>query len=411
MYPILIVLATPLFFLYKLYHVLLRKADGLFLLQFMGLFIPHQQKTVYWFHCASIGEIRSIEMLIHNLPKDEPVFITTTTFAGKTYLVDHMAQLEHIQYSYLPIDLKPAIRQLLKKIQPKIFIVVETELWPNLFRTVHQSGLPLMLINARISKRTKNAPEWLKKEYQTILQLPKRILAKNPQEKTNFIECGAPEQNIQVVGSLKYASFQHLTRENGFSDHPFIKNNDTVLLASSHEDEEFKVAQLLLELNRPERLLIVPRHPKRGRKILNALLSLTPKVALHSETPTLDPDTKIYIIDTVGALHALYAHVTIVIMGGSFVDKGGHNLLEAVAVGATVLTGPYMDDFLQETEHLLTSDAIVQCDDYQALSRDLAHLLNHQADAKKLADNARAFTQKHSTIVEHYIDAISQCIS
>jgi len=401
-YQILIRLLSPLILLLIAIDSVKKKAGLAFFLQRLGLDypqLPMVSKRI-WFHCASVGEVKAAEPLIKALESHYHILVTTNTPTGQQ-LVQALFQ-DKVQHCYLPLDWPFAIRHFLTSCQPTDCWILETEIWPNLYRICAQQNIDLKIVNARLSHKTLNAPNWLKKSYQQSLQCVNQILARSQAEADRFIALGALPNQVQVLGNLKYAQAASVPS----SVNPIQR--DYVLLASSHEDEEVKIAELWNNLKRPELLVIVPRHPKRSETIQKQLNPMFSHLAVASKHQAVTGDTDLFLDDRLGKLMPLFEHAKLVIMGGSFVSKGGHNILEPAAYSKAIITGFDMSDFEEETALLLSHNALLQCQNYSDLDKHLQDLLANKNQRQKLGENAQKAVRIQSNILQTYLDKLLQ---
>lgn len=396
-YQLLIRLLAPLIVALILWDAYKRKGGWLFIRQRLGFSYPKTTRPgAIWIHCASVGEVNSIEYLVKSRPH-QAWLITVNTPTG--YQTATRLALSKDIY-YLPLDWPFAIKRFLRKAQPSQLWVVETELWPNLYQQVFQNQIPISMINARLAKSIDKIPGWLNIEYQKCLQRVDKVLARSKAEAQRFISLGADPARVQVLGNLKQSGLKQLP------DYPRQVTPEYVLLSSSHEDEELQIAKIWQQLNRPECLVIVPRHPKRGVKIQRQLQQHG--ITAHSFEQT-EPDntTKVWIKNTLGELMPLFAHAKLVIMGGSFVEKGGHNFLEPAALGRAIITGWDNRDFEDELAWFQSKGAIIVCDDYQKLQQRLNQILTNGALLNELGRNAYQVVQSQPDILTAYQQALN----
>ncbi|GKT11544.1 MAG: 3-deoxy-D-manno-octulosonic-acid transferase [Thiomicrorhabdus sp.] len=399
-YQLLIRLLSPLIWLLILIDSFKKQGGRVFFLQRLGLEypkLPTVSKRI-WFHCASVGEVKAAEPLIRALEAEYHILITTNTPTGKQ-LVDNLFG-DSVQHSYLPLDWPFAIRHFLDSCCPTDCWILETEIWPNLYRLCHQRNIDLRILNARLSRKTLKAPNWLKQSYQQSLQKVNQILARSQDEAGRFIILGAKPENVHVLGNLKYAQLDQVPHN------PNPIGRDYILLASSHEDEELQMSKLWLALNRPELLVIVPRHPKRSEMIQKQLITLDASLSVASKGQQPTEHNSIHLDDRLGKLMPLFEHAKLVIMGGSFVAKGGHNALEPAAYQRAIITGPDVSDFETETALLLQSSGIIQCQSYEALSQNILQLINDSELRATLGKNALVAIQSQADTLQNYLDAL-----
>jgi 3-deoxy-D-manno-octulosonic-acid transferase len=399
-YQLLIRVLSPLIWLLILGETIQRQAGKRFFLQRLGLAyptLPNASKRL-WFHCASVGEIKAAEPLIRALQKHQEILITTNTPTGKQFAESLFS--DSVEQRYLPLDWPYAINRFLAACKPTQLYVLETEIWPNLYRICHQQGIELCILNARMSRKTLSAPKWLKDAYRQSLAHVTQILARSPIEADRFVIMGAPISKVITAGNLKYAQVTEVTH------HKNPIGREYVLLASSHADEELAISQLWLQQRRPELLVIVPRHPKRSETIQKQLLPLckTLKVASKGDQPT--SETQLFLDDRLGKLLPLYEHANLVIMGGSFAPKGGHNVIEPAIYQRPIITGPDMRDFEDETALLKTYQGITQCQDYGQLESVIAELIDNPKQRLILGEGANKAVQSQTAILKIYLEHI-----
>ncbi len=396
-YQVLIRLFSPIIGLFIIVDSLKRQGGKQFIQQRLGFAYPKlpQVSKRIWIHCASVGELKAAEPLIHALESQYHILITTNTPTG--YQLIQKQYQHNVDTCYLPLDWPFAIRHFLKHCQPTEAWIIETEIWPNLYLLCAKHKIPLSILNARLSHKTLNAPRWLKKSYYTSLQSVQHIFTRSQTDAQYFKQLGAPSHTVCTLGNLKFAQLH--TRPHAPNPMP----KDYILLASSHADEEYQISQIWKQLNRPELLVIVPRHPHRSSKIQTQITPLFPtlKVASLGETPL--HNTQLFLDDRLGVLMPLFEHAKLVIMGGSFVPKGGHNILEPAAYQKPIITGHDIHDFSEEFQLLERYQGILQCPNYQALEKILPPLLDNQEQRHTLGRNALRALQSQQHILKNYL--------
>lgn len=397
-YQLLIRLLSPLIVVITVIDALKRKGGIRFFKQRFGFDYPNLAKHPIWIHCASVGEVKAVEVLVQNLYKNFDIIISTSTPTG-AFLVESLFSTQ-VKHAFLPLDYPIAINRFLKAIKPRALWVVETEIWPNLYRITARKGVRITLINARLSKKTLTSPAWLKQEYKTALSHVAQLLAKSEDDASRFRQLGALDHSIQVLGNLKYAGLTTLP------DYPNSCPREFVLLASSHDDEEKQITQIWQKLKRPELLVIVPRHPQRSKQIQQQLEFMQPHLAVFSKNEPIQADTQVYLNDQIGVLMPLFAHAKLVIMGGAFVPKGGHNVMEPAALKRAIITGPDMSDFIYETEQLHQQSAIIQLQNYEELTKVLSQLLQNKSERSRMGNAAYQVIKKQECVLEAYEKAL-----
>ncbi|BBN60660.1 3-deoxy-D-manno-octulosonic acid transferase [Hydrogenovibrio marinus] len=404
-YQLLIRLLSPLALFLIISDAIKKHGGWIFFLQRLGFGYkkPEHRSSSIWIHCASVGEVKAAEPLIRSLQPEAEILLTTNTPTG--YALIQTLFKQNVSYAYCPLDYPYAIRRFLRTYAPEKLWVIETEIWPNLYRLAHKNGIEISILNARLSKKTLNSPEWLKQSYEKTLSLVTHLLVRNDQEAKHFQQLHAPEKAIRVVGNLKFAAIAKTVKTECPVDRPYV------LLASSHDNEEAEITQRWLALQRPELLVIVPRHPKRAIQIVNSLPLNRNQISVHSLGENIHATTLVYIDDRIGALTPFYCHAKLVVMGGAFVPKGGHNVLEPAACGVPILTGPDMSDFEAESELLRKHNALLQCPDYDALFSEINRIIDADNERKKMGDAAKQALQDQTHVLEDYLQILAPKLS
>ncbi|MEA3404831.1 MAG: glycosyltransferase N-terminal domain-containing protein [Pseudomonadota bacterium] len=399
-YQVLIRLLSPLVIIFTLLDGIKRQAERSFLFKRFGFFLPKfkDSNNRIWIHCASVGEVKAVEPLIKAIKSQYDVLVTTNTATGKQ-LLESLFQQE-IQHAYCPLDYPFAINAFLKRTKPKQLWVVETEIWPNLYRLANKQSIPIHIINGRLSPKTLQAPAWLQQSYLKSLHYVKQVLARSQSDAERFIQLGAFTDKVSVMGNLKFAQLQQI------KSNPNPINREYVLVASTHSNEELQIAQAWLELNRPELLVIVPRHPNRSASIQASLKNITGQFKVASLKEHATEKTSIYLDDRLGQLIPLFEHAKLVIMGGSFVEVGGHNILEPALFKRPIITGPYMANFSDELELLTAYQGIVQVANLAELKTQLITLIDTPSQAIKMGDNAFQAIQTQQNVLQNYLEKL-----
>ncbi|HIE40242.1 MAG TPA: 3-deoxy-D-manno-octulosonic acid transferase [Thiomicrorhabdus sp.] len=298
-YQILIRLLSPLIWIMVFIDSIKKQGGGDFIRQRLGLDYPAlpQVSQRIWFHCASVGEVKAAEPLIRALESKYHILVTTNTPTGKQML--NTLFQNAVQHCYLPLDWPFAIKHFLKNCQPTNAWILETEIWPNLYRACHQQNIELKIINGRLSPKTLKAPGWLQRSYHHSLQHVTQILARSQDDAERFMALGAPANTVIALGNLKYAQIASVSH----APRPIAQTY--ILLASSHEDEELQITQLWKRLNRSELLVIVPRHPNRSPAIQKQLKPLYPDLLVASTGQYPTEKTSLFLDDRLGQLRAL----------------------------------------------------------------------------------------------------------
>jgi 3-deoxy-D-manno-octulosonic-acid transferase len=300
-----------------------------------------------WIHAVSVGEVQAAAALVktlrHRYP-DTPVVVTTVTPTG---LETAQAKFgDDVSYSYAPYDLPGAVRRFFDRVQPKLAIIVETELWPNLYHECGRRGLPLVLASARISPRSLHKYRWLLGLFREALSHGIVIAAQSEKDAERFRSLGAHPSRTHVTGNIKFDfELPPTVVEDGRRFRALQAPSRPVwIAASTHQAEEEHVLDALALLRReiPEALLmLVPRHPDRFAAVAALLRERGVGYVTRSSRAVCTADTPVFLGDSLGELPVFYAAADVAFVGGSLVPIGGHNLLEPAALALPVLTGPH----------------------------------------------------------------------
>ena len=358
-----------------------------------------------------MGEVNAVAPLLRLVLEKHPsieLLVTTNTPTGRNVLIQQFK--DTVTHYYLPLDYRCLSTRLIKKLKPRALLLVETELWPNLFSACSAHKIPAAIINGRLSQRTLSASTWLKSCYADCLQQSTAILARSNQDAESFIALGASAEKVKVIGNIKFSFQAVTTQQHRLIDRPYV------LFASSHHDEEQQLTecwqQLLTESHSDIPLLvIVPRHPERGAAILNQLHTSGLELQLRSTHPSPASTTDIYIADTLGELRQLICHAQLVVMGGSFIPHGGQNLLEPAAFGKAIIVGPSMENFAEETSALLAEDAIIQVPTIDAAKQQIKHLLADNTACTRMGEAAQKVMKRESQVAKKYLQAIETILA
>ncbi|MCK4674282.1 MAG: hypothetical protein KAT61_00075 [Gammaproteobacteria bacterium] len=275
-------------------------------------------------------------------------------------------------------------------------------MWPNLFNTCNNKKLAIYIINARLSSKTTSVNRWVKSLLRYSLSKVTAIYTRSENNSLAYLQLGAAENIIKTIGNLKLAT---ATPDKQSSQTKAVSiERDYVLLASTHNNEEQQVYKLWKKLNRAELLVIAPRHPERSAAIIKQLDC--DNIAVRSQNQEITDKTEIFLLDTVGELKNLFQNAKLVIMGGSFVATGGHNILEPASFNRAIITGPYMENFKEELELMLEKKAIVQVGSYKELGDCITKLLNDESHRMSLQNNTNDLTHNAEKILEDYSELI-----
>lgn len=369
--------------------------------QRLGFGIKPTSMNTIWFHCASVGEVNTVLPLIYALHERDSELrftLTTNTITGASIVIRQNKL--YIQHIYLPLDMISTTRRFINKVKPVALYIVETELWPNLIHVCSRAGIKSRIINARLTARTTESGTWMLSIYKKTLAKIDFIYARTETDNERFIALGANADKTNVTGNLKYAFSNSINRPQDLTKRPYV------IAASTHDNEEYQIAEAWLNLGRDELLVIAPRHPERKKQIIEKLFTLTPHIVCRTDNNEIIDSTKIFILDTVGELLSWYINAHVVIVGGSFADFGGHNVIEPAQCGKAIIYGPHMDNFAYESQLLLDHQAAIQLDNMRELEAELTRLLDHVISRQQLEKAALAAVAPFKSVLNRYSDIV-----
>ena len=404
-YNLLVYILSPIIIIKILYDSLQRGNDSSFIKQRLGLLSFKKNQETVWLHASSVGETKIALKLLKTFREknlNDQIVITTTTKSSKAILDKSNENFKHY---YLPFDFLLTIGRFIKAINPKICIIIETEIWPNMINICAKRKTPIIIVNARLSKKTLNANTLIKKIYVNTLSLINGIYCKSDREKENYLLLGANQKKVSVLGNIKLCeSSNDIGRDRQIE-------RKYVLAASTHPGEERQIITEWLKINDKRTLLvIVPRHPERLGDILSDIPLSLVRVAIRSKKDKIRNNTQIYIADTIGELEDFMQHCEFVFMGGSLVDHGGQNFLEAASLGKSIIVGPYMYNFVDETEEFLKNNSMVMVKNSKSLKHVFERLLKSKQRRDLFGDNARSLLRKKIIVLDDYYSIIKKYV-
>ena len=415
---ILIALFLPL-----LCHLIFRsRKDGgwRYFKERLGFTSHKQQKQQprIWIHAASVGEVITVLPLIERLQQqqtDNPVrlLITTNTATGARIVADRING--DVIHSYLPMDYAFAVKRFFNRHAISEAWIVETEIWPWLFNVAKQKRIGINIINARLSTRSlEGVARFFKTSYVQALT-DVNVLAKSETEVEHFTALGAQTDLLRCIGNLKFAApSNQQSKADSVNTVNALPSRAFFLAASTHDDEEIRLAQAWLESGSNTLLVIVPRHAERGPAIAKGLSSLlehypnSGKLSRRSQAEQANENDVLFLADTMGELNAFYAQAIAVFVGGSLIDHGGHNMLEAARLSKPIISGSSTYNFNDEVQALKDNNAICIANNEKEVV-ELLQLCAIKKDwANALGERANNVASDSSQIVEKYLRALNK---
>jgi 3-deoxy-D-manno-octulosonic-acid transferase len=310
---------------------------------------------------------------------------------------------ESVAHVYVPYDLPDAVYRFMQCFKPKLAVMIETEIWPNLFAHCGKNNIPLYIVNARIAARSVANYQKLSALIHPALAQVDLIATQTQADAEHFIAIGGIKDNVKNLGNIKFdVEIAQDTIEQGLRLKADLFNNRFVwLIASTHKDEEAIFLELYprIKAKIPELLLvIVPRHQQRFAEV-KKLCTQQLATVVRTDNSVVNAQTDIYLVDTIGELKMFYATADIAFVGGSMVAAGGHNILEAAAVGVPVLFGPYMTNFKEIADGVLKQQAAIQCQTTEAVVQAVLTLYQQPDYRAELIAKGKAFIRDNQGTV------------
>ena len=377
-------------------------------------FIPAQgEGNVIWIHAVSVGEVRAAVPLIDALSErypDSQILVTTMTPTGSQEVRRQFGQ--RVLHYYVPYDLRRSVRRFLERTRPCLALTLETELWPNIFHQCSQRGIPVVVANARMSESSMRGYLRFQKLTRSTLNQVALIAAQSRTDARRLRRMGADDDRVEITGSIKFEiKLPPSMLEAAESLRRSLAGQRPVwIAASTHEGEEEQVLAAFRSLQKKHPdllLLLVPRHPERFGPVLRLSRREGFQAVLRSELAgTLPGETEVVVADSMGELLMLYAASDVAFVGGSLVPIGGHNLLEACAVGLPVVFGKYMFNFEEISQLTLDRQAGIQVFSIDELAAQVGRYLEDAnlrfetgEHGQKLVEQNRGALEKTTRLV------------
>jgi len=405
LYTILLYLYLPVVLMRLLWRSLRAPAYRKRWLERFGYFPSLGIKESLWIHAVSVGEVQAAAPLIKRLldahPKI-PLVVTTTTPTGS----ERARKLfgERVQHVYFPYDVPFAIQGFLNRMKPRMLVMMETEIWPNLLAICERQGIPSILANARLSEHSAQGYARLGGFTRETFGRIALVAAQAPADAERFMALGTDLSQVRVTGSIKfdihlpaslYEKAAVLRRQWG--DRPVWVG------ASTHDGED----ELLLEAHSrilqelPRALLVlVPRHPERFDRVAALCRKQGFRIARRSEGEVSGAETELFLGDTMGELTLFIAAADVAFVGGSLVPVGGHNILEPAALGVPILFGPHMFNFAIISRMLLEAGAAEQVGDASALAATIVRWFGDASERTRVGENGRKMVDENRGALE-----------
>jgi len=413
---LILILSSPYFLLRGLFQKNFRSQ----LIQRMGFFQSLNFKRPVWVHAASVGEVFCSVPLLKRIKKEFPhreIVLTTMTSTGNETAKTHLPEADRVLF--FPMDHPLPLRRVIRRIQPSLLLIAETELWPNLLRSCGRRGIPIVLFNGRISEKSFRGYLFFKFLFKKCLNYVSLSLMQTEEDRTRIIEIGAASDQTKVVGNLKFdQTFPSFNQEalSNLAKSIGLQGREKILIAgSTHSGEEEILLGLFKELRKVDPYLVfilAPRHLQRLEEVEGILTKESipwvrrTSIAVDQGHPERKELPAVILLDTMGELMSLYSIGTLVFVGGSLVPVGGHNPLEPLFFKKCVFFGPYMFHFSEISRRMIEAGGAIQVKDREDLTFTMIRLLRDERARREIGEKGYQFLQKHQGATERMFQEI-----
>jgi len=411
-YIFLTVLLTPIYAAYWFFRGIVNRSYWDRFGQRFGLGYPNLSAGCIWIHAVSVGEVQAAAPLIRRLMErfsHYPVLVTTVTPTGAERV--KLLFGDTVDHSYIPFETPSAVKQFFNCVNPCIALVMETEIWPNLYNECGRRKIPLVLVSARISPKSV-------KRYQRFLPLFRETLshgiviaAQSEKDEQRFLSLGAAAERTYVTGNIKFdiELSADLISDGLELRRKFFKQRKIWVAASTHDKEEYQIlrAHRLVRNQFPDAVLVlIPRHPERFPAVKSILKTHSFNFISRTDKLTCDDQTEVLLVDTMGEVPLFFAAGNVAFVGGTLVPVGGHNLLEPAALGLPIVTGPYVFNMQEIAEMFNKSGASVVVKNAEELSLAVVDFFANSDVAEEVGKRGNSIVRSNRGALERLLNLL-----
>ncbi len=381
-----------------------------------GRFPSPEMNSPIWIHAVSVGEVRAAQPLVREIKQRWPaipLLVTTTTPTGSEQVKALFG--ESVLHTYLPYDLPGPVKRFLDGAQPRLALIMETELWPNLFHGCASRKIPIIIANARLSARSLRGYRRVSSLIRETLRSIYLVAAQGEQDAERFRQLGMEADRIRVTGSMKFDQPlpEGLQKHAGELRRRLGEKRMLWIAASTHQGEEEQILEAFRQVRRehPDCLLmLVPRHPERFGRVAELCSRAGFRVVRRSSGRPCDQDVDIFLGDTMGELMLFYAASDVAFVGGSLVPTGGHNMLEPAALGKPVIAGPHLFNFTEIAAAMERAGALCRVADGAELAEVTSRLLSSPEERAGMGEAGRRLVQQNRGALQRVLDLVRPCL-
>ena len=371
-------------------------------------------EPVIWVHAVSVGETIAAAPLVKALLRrnpDIPILMTAMTPTGSARARALFG--DRVHYAFSPYDTPGAVRRFVGRVRPRALVIMETELWPNMIALSRQREVPIFLINARLSSRSARGYERVASLVRPLLRSISWIAAQAEEDAGRFLRIGATPESVSVTGSIKFdVEVSDEVRAESSGLRAALGADRPVWIAASTHDGDRQILeahQQILEHFPNALLMIVPRHPERFDDVARLIDAMGLSLVRRSQSGSDGGGkvgSEVYLGDTMGELLMLYGASDVAFVGGSLIERGGHNPLEPAAWGIPVVSGPHIFNFETIYDRLDSGQGLFITDSAESLAQCVVHLFSDKSSAQKAGHNALAVVNANRGALEKVVDGI-----
>ncbi len=363
-----------------------------------------KSKKIIWLHASSVGEFKSSDLIIQKYYQKFHILVTTTTKSSAEYIKKFYSR--KVIHQYIPYDVPIWCDRFINYWKPSLILWIESDIWPNMLKIIRDKKIVSYYINARISPRSYNKWKYLKKLYLESLATFNKIYAQSPNDLERLKNL--TNLDVKYIGNLKLSN-----NKVNININKSLKRKYTVMIVSSHKMEEEKIIKAIQSTIKKENLkiCIAPRHTKRINEIMKILQKYKLSYILESNDTDLNNTSDVTIVDSFGNLNMFFNNSEIVVLGGSFVNKGGHNPLEPAKYGCAIISGNFIHNWKNIYDEMTRENACIIINDINELKNRIDELMLNKLELKNLKMKSLNFSRKKFFDNEYLIKEIDLVIN